>query len=579
MLKTSVTFFLVLFALLPSFAQKKRDVKPEAVIVVGKVLSPADSMTVKQLFFDGLDEKRVQNFQQAIDYFKQVVALDPANDAAMYELAAIYHTKNQEQEAETQIRNAVTVKPENKWYWLLLADIYKRTNNAAQLVAVFDELIQLEPDNEDHYFDKANALVIQNKVNEANAVYNQIEKTYGSSDELSSARQRVFIRQGKPEKAAAELEKQIQANPQDIQSLLNLAEVYTRSGDGNKSIGLLKKAAASDPDNVLVRLSLADAYRSLKQYDHAFTELKLAFGNAGFSIDEKVRIILSFFPQFADPKAMDYAHGLAEILTNIHPDDPKSFAVFGDVLYQEQKYDEATLAYRQALKLNDRVYQIWEQLLRIEISGGKFKEVIADGEEALGIFPNQAALYMLTSMAYAQTQKHEKAISYLKTAASLETEDKEMITQIYSGLGDSYNALKRYGESNQAYDKALEVSPDNSYTLNNYAYYLSLRGENLAKAEQMSKRSIQLDPDNASSEDTYAWILFRLKNYREAKSWIEKAIAHSNNGSAVQLEHYGDILFHLGEKEKALLQWQKAKTLGSTSEKLEQKINAKKYIE
>jgi tetratricopeptide (TPR) repeat protein len=536
-------------------------------------------MTVKKLYFDGLHEKMIQNLQLATDYFKQVVELDPANDAAMYELAAIYLTKNQDQDAEVQIRRAVTVKPENKWYWLLLADIYKRSNNLPQLVPVFDELIGLDPNNENHYFDKANALVIQGKISEANAVYNQIEKIYGVSGELSAARQRVFIRQGKPEKATNELEKQLQANPNDIQNVLNLADVYTRSGNAAKSLELLKKAVASDPLNVSLRLSLADAYRTLKQFDNAFAELKQAFNNPGFSLDEKVRIVLSFFPQFADAKALVYAHNLAEIITNVHPEDPKSFAVFGDVLFQEQKYDEATLSYRKALKLNDRVYQIWEQLIRIELSGNKYNEAIVDGEAALSIFPNQAALYLLTGMAYAQTQKHEKAVSYFKTASSLETEDKEIIVQIFSGLGDSYHALKRYNESNQAYDKALEINPDNSYTLNNYAYYLSLRGENLTKAEQMSKRSIQLDPNNASSEDTYAWILFRLKNYREAKNWIEKAIAHSNNGSAVQLEHYGDILFHLGENEKALLQWQKAKTLGAVSEKLEQKINAKKYID
>jgi hypothetical protein len=47
----------------------------------------------------------------------------------------------------------------------------------------------------------------------------------------------------------------------------------------------------------------------------------------------------------------------------------------------------------------------------------------------------------------------------------------------------------------------------------------------------------------------------------------------------VQLEHYGDILFQLGEKNKALQQWDKARAIGGASDKLELKINAKKYIE
>lgn len=166
----------------------------------------------------------------------------------------------------------------------------------------------------------------------------------------------------------------------------------------------------------------------------------------------------------------------------------------------------------------------------------------------------------------------------MKSALDLETDDKEILIQIYSTMGDSFNSLKQFKESDQAYIKALELDSRNSYVLNNYAYYLSLREENLIEAEKMSRRSIELDPDNASSEDTYAWILFKLKKYAEAKIWIEKALQHNSN-SAVQIEHYGDILYFLGEKEKALQQWKRAKEIGSRSETLDKKIDEKKYID
>ncbi|MEO8794431.1 MAG: tetratricopeptide repeat protein, partial [Daejeonella sp.] len=505
--------------------------------------------------------------------------IDPGNDAAMYELANIFHARNQEEEAEKLIRDAVTVEPENKWYWFLLADIYKRTQNLAQLVPVFDELIRLSPDEEDLYFDKANALLMQNKVNEATAVYNSIEKIYGPSNDLSNARQRIFLQQGKPEKAAAELEKLIISNPNDLNNYLNLADIYSKDGRREQAVAVLKKAALIDPSNSVIKLSLADQYRSMQRPEDAFVELKGAFSNANINIDDKVRIILSFFPQFADPKARMYADELSALTVKYHPNEPKAFSMYGDVLYQEEKYAEAKAAYKKALELNNQVYQIWEQVVRIDITESKFDEAIKDGNEALSIFPNQAPLYLFTSVAYAQTQNHAKAVTYLKNAAALETEDQEVLTQIYSGLGDSYNALKRYTDSDLAYEKALSIQPDNSYTLNNYAYYLSLRGENLEKAAKMSKKSIDLDPGNASSEDTYAWILFRLKKYKEALIWIEKAMSSIKGESAVQLEHYGDILFFNGDKAKAVLQWQNAKKAGSASIKLDQKINEKKYID
>jgi len=266
-------------------------------------------------------------------------------------------------------------------------------------------------------------------------------------------------------------------------------------------------------------------------------------------------------------------------MVKVHPDEAKAFAVHGDVLFQERKFKEAKEAYIKALNINDQVYQIWEQLLRIEISLNEFQELVKDGQAALSIFPNQAALYLYTGIGLAQTGQHERAVSYLKNTLDLETENKEILIQVYSMLGDSYNALKKFKESDQSYGKALEIDPRNSYVLNNYAYYLSLRGENLEEAARMSKRSIELDPGNSSSEDTYAWILFRQKKFDEARLWIEKALKSGSGSNATQTEHYGDILFFLGDEKKALEQWQKAKSLGSKSNTLDKKINEKKYSE
>ncbi|HEY0898739.1 MAG TPA: tetratricopeptide repeat protein, partial [Sphingobacteriaceae bacterium] len=330
------------------------------------------------------------------------------------------------------------------------------------------------------------------------------------------------------------------------------------------------------PGNALVRLGLADVYRSLNKTDDAFIELKAAFQDPNLEIDQKVRIVLSFFPAFADVRARAQAEELARLITEVHADDPKSHAVHGDVLFQGQKYGEAKKAYKQALVLNDQVYLIWEQLLRIQVSDGDFAAAVQDGESALSLFPNQAPLYLYTGIAYGQMKKHDKAISYLKNAAALETEDKEALAQIYSALGDSYNAVKRYKESDDAFEKSLEYSPKNTYTLNNYAYYLSLREEHLDKAEAMSRLSNELEPNNPSFEDTFAWILFKMKKYQDARSWMEKALRNDQN-NGTQFEHYGDILFHLGEVNLAIGQWKKALEKGAKSQFLEKKINEKKY--
>src|SRR6202012_484076 len=119
---------------------------------------------------------------------------------------------------------------------------------------------------------------------------------------------------------------------------------------------------------------------------------------------------------------------------------------------------------------------------------------------------------------------------------------------------------------------------DNVSTLNNYAYYLSSRGEQLDKAAAMSKHANDLQAHTASFEDTYAWILFKQKKYAEAKTWIQKAMSDNKDKSATQTEHYGDISFFLGDVSTAVDNWKKAKEYGGTSPTLDRKINEKKYI-
>ena len=95
----------------------------------------------------------------------------------------------------------------------------------------------------------------------------------------------------------------------------------------------------------------------------------------------------------------------------------------------------------------------------------------------------------------------------------------------------------------------------------------------------MSKRSNELSPGQPSYQDTYAWVLFRAKKYAEARTWMEKAIAGSPEPNGELLEHYGDILFELGEAANALDQWKLAKQRGGTSEAIDRKINEGRRVE
>lgn len=538
-----------------------------------------DSVAVQQIYFEALRKKTIEDQKGATELFARVLQVDAGNDAAMYELAGLRKLQNSQGDAQQLLEKAVTIKPNNEWYWVSLADSYEKTNDILKLQRVFDELLRLNPNKPEYYFDKANALFIEQKYDEALAVYAKLEQLTGLNDDLVANRQKIYLKQGKVDMAAAELEQLLAANPGEVRYYLMLGEIYNSNKFTDKALKVLQRGEKVKPEDGMLHLALADTYRTKKEYEASFKQLELAFAAPTLDIDQKIRIILGYTPKFPDPDAKASALELSRIATTVHPNDAKAQAIYGDMLAQNNKLKEAKEAYRKSVQINAEIYMVHEQLVRLDLSENALDDAIKDGENALSLFPNQAWMNYLVGVSYLQKKNPTKALSYLKNTVALELEDKDLSAQSYSALGDAYHELKDNAKSDAAYDKSLTYNADNAYTLNNYAYYLSIRGEQLEKAAQMSKHSIDLQPNTASFEDTYAWILFKLKKYADAKTWIEKALANGKNQSGVQTEHYGDILFLLGNTEAALQNWKKAKDNGVNSPVLDRKINEKKYIE
>jgi tetratricopeptide (TPR) repeat protein len=201
--------------------------------------------------------------------------------------------------------------------------------------------------------------------------------------------------------------------------------------------------------------------------------------------------------------------------------------------------------------------------------------VIAHSEQALELFPNQGMIYYFSGIAHTKKKDFREAARSLEQAKRLSTNNADLSSEINGMLGDAYNALKEYEKSDKAYDDALAANPNNEYVLNNYSYYLALRKTNLEKAERMSGQAVKTHPENVAFIDTHAWVLYQEGKYKEAKKSIERVFSEGK-ATGVNYEHYGDILYQLGNIEEAVVQWQKAKSLHGDSEVLNRKISDKK---
>ena len=387
-----------------------------------KPLRPGvDSNAVKTLFFAGLKDKLNEDYPRAIERFNKVLEIDADNAAVHYELATVNFRLNKLPEAEAAIKRATALDADNVWYWKLLAELYKRKGGMNELVPVFDHLIRLDPDNDAYYFDRCNALILSGDAEGAIKGYEELERKFGPSEALTEARQRVQIEQGDGLNKQ-EVDKLI-SGTESVSSLLFAGSVLLEKGQHADALNVLKKAKALDGEAFEVDLAIADVYKALKKYKEVQAALLTAFGNREMPAEQKVKIVMMMLTGTRSVQLANDAAELAKVAIMVHTDEPQVAALYGDILVRQGDLKGALDQFNSVLAATQQIYQVWERVLEIQTTLGRYKEAIQTADEALSIYPNQAILYYYMALAMHNDEKNDDALTNIRMALDLDGEN------------------------------------------------------------------------------------------------------------------------------------------------------------
>lgn len=557
--------------LLVSFATFAQPVKE------GNNLSEKQLRKFNELFFMAEKEKNLGNPLDAQVIYLQLYKLDPFNATVCYELAQIYGAQSEKEKAVFYAQRAVELNPNNIWFKRLAATIYREFNFTEKEVAAFKELVELEPDNPDYRYELALAHLNNDDSKNAIKALDKLEDIIGIHEVISYQKRQIFLESGDLDKAVDELNRLIEAYPKNLEYYGVLAQMYMANGKEDEALEVYQKMFEIDPDDPRPHLDMAKYYQGNKQFEKSIYHLKKAIASPAMDIDRKVPILLSLFEVSANDSLMQKeAYQMLEDIIIASPKDPKAYAIYGDFLSRDNRVLEALGAYKKAVSLEGGgLFEIWEQILLIEIQMELYDSLVIDAPKVVDLYPNRPTPYLFGGIAFSIKEQHKESADFLEQGLDYVLANPRLKEQFYTQLASEYNSLNQYEESDKYFDYALSINDQNASTLNNYAYYLSVRGERLEKALQMTEKSNRLSPNNPIFLDTWAWVLYKKKDYKEALMIMERVIGFGVNSGEV-LEHYGDILYKNGKKNKALEQWKKAKELGDTSTEIDTKIKSKK---
>ena len=520
-----------------------------------KELTERQKLKYQFAFIEGMKQKALENYSKSISYFYNCLDLKPNAAAVHYQISLINNLLEETDVALRYAKKAIENDPNNKYYREHIFQLYLRTNQPKKAIAQYEYLLNQGLENIDYFYDLAQLYRRTGQYKKAIKMLNELEDRAGLNEQVLVLKKILYTKIGNKYKAIEETKTLINNFPDDTRYYGMLAELYASYQEYEKAEEMYDKLFELDSTNNLGQISLVKYYEYKQLHGKALDQhLKVIDHN---QIDFGTKFLV--FMNFLEKKEVyqnyqDKMKIALESLNENYPDRYEVHTLYTDFFLKTNRYPEAAVHLEKLVNSKHEKPPYWRQLLSIYSYTGNFHKMFIYGNQAMKKYKEEPRFYLLAGIGAIQSNKSDTAVTILKEGLKILKDQKEMKTQFYGQLGQAYHNLKNHSQSDRYFEKVLELEPGNVFVANNYSYYLSIRGEKLQRAQELSRKTIKKHPKNSIYLDTYAWVLYKLEKYNKAEKYIKKAIQHSGSNDPEVLEHFGDILFKTGEKEEALKQ-------------------------
>jgi predicted Zn-dependent protease len=121
-----------------------------------------------------------------------------------------------------------------------------------------------------------------------------------------------------------------------------------------------------------------------------------------------------------------------------------------------------------------------------------------------------------------------------------------------------YNVLGQRDVAERVLETCLEIDPRYSPAANDLGYTWADQGKNLSRAESLIRLAVEAEPDNQSYLDSLGWVLYKNAKFPEAATYLKQAVDAAVSPDPVVLDHLGDTLYRLDQRDEAVKNWKRA---------------------
>jgi len=534
------------------------------------------------VFHEAILQRLKQHHTAAFDLLNRCLEIDSTAAEAYYFRGQYFAEMRQMDKALADYRKAAALCPDNTTILSELGHYCIVNRQYGEAISVVEHLYDIDKSRQDLLQTLYRLYVEEENYDKAISVLDRIEVIDGKSEATSLAKSGLYVQMGENEKALQEVKALSDAHPNDMNYKALYANTLLVNGREEEAFLLLDSVLQEEPDNVKAQMSLRNYYVSQEDTVSADSIVRSLLLNAKTSQEYKINQLRQMIGE-SESSGGDSTRILQLLdemiaVADVDPDIVEFRAAYMEL--KKMPRDTVVRAYEKVLDFAPDRASSRLRLVQYAWEDSDVQRIIDLCGAARQYNPDEMAFYYYQGIAYYQQQDIDHALEAFKNGISVINENSptEIVSDFYSVMGDLLFQKHQEKEAFAAYDSCLQWKADNIGCLNNYAYYLSLKGERLKEAEEMSYKTVKAEPENSTYLDTYAWILFVEGRYAEAKVYIEQALQCDPEASGVIKEHAGDILAMNGETDRALELWNEALKEEPEKKLLQKKIKKKKYI-
>jgi tetratricopeptide (TPR) repeat protein len=504
-----------------------------------------------------------ETVSRAIEQYREINRLDPADAESALWLARLYRLKNEHDKAEQVLKKILKTDPENEAaveqltqllmdqgkateavsllegitahsptpvLLDLLGDAYTQAHELSKAEGAYRKAVEMDPSEASHQRGLGQTLLAEEKYSDALAVYQKLADLMPDDADVYLRIAQIYRELRELDKAEQNLVKARQYAPGSLEVMYNEGMLYESQGRYEDAIRVLSDAVtglkSQSPTLPTRRRSLAILYQQLGQlyretqnYQasiYTFEEL----GHLGEEEDRRARMLI--MDTYRAAKDLSRALQTGKEALAKYPADPGIRTSHALLLGEDGQTDEAV------------------KILRAQLHGD-----VGDRENFLNI-----------AQVYERGRRYKEAEEAAHAAEVLPGQTREK-TMVWAMLGAIYERQKFFDRAEEEFKKVIAADPKNAFVLNYYGYMLGDLGQRLDEAESLVQRALKEEPYNGGYLDSLGWIYYKQNKLTAAEATLRKAIERESHDPTIHA-HMGDVYAKAGRTDLAAAEWEKS---------------------